>query len=309
VQTHNATFASLFATLSNGFMKCLSNALLLLLAFSSCNIINPDEPEPAYVNIDTYSFHAVAGQGTSDQKITDMWVYANDDIQGVFDVPSSIPVLRTGTTDIKVFAGIKQNGISSTRIRYPFFTVFDTTLNLSSLGAHTITPHFTYTSGVSVDDSRDFESGVYFQEATQSNEGTFQVINDPAVAFEGNKCGKASLSGGLDFMQFMDNTELTLESGNAIFLEMNYSCNNTFAIGVFTTTSGSVAKNPVLYITPTTGNSGDVPEWNKIYVDLGAVALDNPSADFHQLYFESMLSESSTPTIFLDNLKIVKWIQ
>jgi len=279
-------------------------SVFLALTFHSCDIINPDEQVPAYVNIDSFTFTAGAAQGTSSSNITDMWVYANGDIQGVFAVPSTVPVLRKGNTDVLVFAGIKNDGISSTRIKYPFYTVFDTTLNLEETKSHTIHPHFRYADGVNIDTSRDFES---FQAGSSNDGGIMTGINDPAIAFEGSECAKAYIEPGGSFLQFVDDGTLSIPSGTAVFLEMDYSANNLFSLGVLSLDDGDLDKHPIIYITPTTTDAGTLPTWNKIYIDLGQIGLDYPNAAYHRLYIECYPSESTSPTLFFDNLKIVRW--
>ena len=50
--------------LSNPFLKYLTTVnLLLLLVVSSCNIINPDEDQPAYVKIEPFTFDPLPASG------------------------------------------------------------------------------------------------------------------------------------------------------------------------------------------------------------------------------------------------------
>jgi hypothetical protein len=277
-----------------------------VFVFSSCNLINPDEQEPSYVYIDDYTFSTTIGQGTASEGISELWVYSNSDIVGVYDLPARIPILQNGNNRITVFAGIKNNGVGTNRIRYPFYASYDTLVNLSPDQITYVKPRFTYASNVAINDTRNFESGNFFVAGT-NNEGTISLINDAQIAMDGNKCVKAYLNSGSSYMQFIDNTDLNMESGNTVFLELNYSSNNTFAVGTYAVSSGSSTKFPILFITPTTDNDGSVPVWNKIYIDLGLAASQNLGAEYYRIYFESSASESATPTIYLDNLKIVNW--
>lgn len=286
-------------------MKLLLNSVALLI-FTGCNVINPDEQEPSFVFIDSYSFQPQAGQGSSSTAITELWNYANDDIQGVFDLPAQIPVLRTGLNKYSVYAGIKNNGMSSTRIRYPFYAVYDTILDLQPLQSYHITPRFQYHTAAQVNATRDFEAGNFFQ-AGPNNGATIEVINNPTLAVDGDRFGKIILTPPLNYMSFIDNSNIVMQAGNTIFIEMNYSCNNTFIVGTFTVENGDTRKNPVIYLTPTNTDGGDTPTWKKIYIDLGIVAGENPNADYHRLYVECISSETESPVVFLDNIKIVNW--
>lgn len=276
-----------------------------LILFYSCNFINPDEPVPAYIFIDDFSVTTTPGQGTNRNAISELWVYSNADIVGVFDIPAQIPIIGNGNEKLTIFAGIKNNGIGTTRIRYPFFATYDTVLNLGSLKEFHLSPEFRYYDEVQIDNSRNFETGNTFV-AGPGNEATIELIDDSQIAADGNRCIKAALSNA-SYMQFIDNSNLTMDAGNTVFLEMDYSCNNTFGLGVYVVQDGNSSKVPVLYLTPTTPDGGNTPEWNKVYVDFGAIAIQYPQADYFRIYFESGASESSTPTVFLDNLKIVNW--
>ena len=68
-------------------------------------------------------------QALSSHKITDLWLYVDGKYQGTYPFGNLLPILRKGNNiRINIFAGIKNNGISDTRIFYPFydFITFDT---------------------------------------------------------------------------------------------------------------------------------------------------------------------------------------
>jgi hypothetical protein len=278
----------------------------LISIFAGCSSLDSKDQLPTFIEIKTYRLANSNGQTIEGDGISELWVYANGDIVGIYDTIARIPVLEEGSTDITVFAGIKNNAMGMNRIRYPFYNAFDTTLTLVPGETIEIKPEFSYVSLAAMDESRDFESGNYFEQGT-ANEGALTVINDPAVAIQGNRCGKATLNSSQSHMEFVDGNHLALTAGNTAFLEMNYSCNNTFSVGLYAVYDGVPRKQPILYLVPTTSNSGDAPEWNKVFIDLGMMASQNVYADYFMIYVESDKLESTTPTVYLDNLKIVNW--
>jgi hypothetical protein len=286
-------------------MKLLWMSVFVFL-FTGCNVINPDEQEPSFVFIDDFSLYSNTNQGTPTYAISDLWCYSNSDIRGIFTTPAQVPLLDRGSTKLTVYAGIKNNGIGSTRIRYPFYAKFDTILDLQPLQTYHIKPRFEYSSSAQVDVVRNFESGNFFV-AGPNNQGSMELIVDGDIAVDGNKCGKYSLTSDQNYLHLIDGNQLQMQSGNTVFLEMDYSCNNTFALGVYTVVNGSTEKNPIIYLTPTTTDSGDNPTWNKIYIDFGPAASSYPNAISHSIYIESLSNETTTPTIYLDNMKIVNW--
>ena len=74
---------------------------------------------PAYIKINDIELN-----NSSTDKITDAWVYIENQLQGVYELPAKFPVLETGVKEIRIKAGIKNNGISSSRVFYPFLLIF-----------------------------------------------------------------------------------------------------------------------------------------------------------------------------------------
>jgi hypothetical protein len=286
-------------------MRLLFTFLLLSLIGISCNIINPDEQEPSFLYIPEFNFETRVGEGTTSQKITELWVYADEEIVGVYDLPASVPILQTGRRNIRIFAGIKNNGISETRIRYPFFEPFDTIIDLQSMNIDTLIPTFRYYEDVDINE-KGFESGNFFIPAGANN-GTFEVEEDEAFVFEGNRSGLGKISSSQSILFFKDDENLILDAGNVYMLEMNYSCNNKFAVGLISNDGANTERNMVLVMNPTTTGTGN-PVWNKIYVDLGNVPSENPNANFFEMYIEATRDAGvSEAEIYLDNLKLVKF--
>ena len=285
--------------------------LLLLLPaclfpFLSCNIINPSEEIPGYVVVEDYTVSTQSGEGTSSSNIREMWVYANDNIQGVYSTPSKVPVISSGNTRITCYPGIWNNGIGSLRIRYPFLAAFDTTVNMQPNEEVELHPHFSYLSNLTIDATRNFDNSLGFN-GTGSNVGIMTHVTDPNLVFEGNGSALIALSEGQNYFLFSDANTFTFQTGNTVFLEMNYSCTNSFNVGCFITDGSNSSKVAVLTLKPTTSDASGVQVWNKIYLDFGALGLIVPGADHFRIYFEGARNESSQPKVYLDNLKLVKF--
>jgi len=285
-------------------MRLLLPAALCLF-IASCDIINPDEEEPGYIHIPSFTMDVLPGQGTTSEKITEVWVYAEEQIVGVYDLPADIPVIGNGLTDILIFGGIKNNGISTTRIRYPFFKPYRATIDLQPFSRDTIIPSFAYFEDVVIAE-KDFENGNIMIPAG-TNQGLFNVTTDPAYVFEGERSGIGTLESGQTILYFKDDDNLILNAGQPIFLEMDYSCNNSLSVGLLAANGSSVNKNLAVIINPTTLTVG-LPRWNKIYIDLGLIPLQNPNAQYFEFYVEVIPDEPGREVeLLLDNLKLVQW--
>jgi len=278
--------------------------MFLMLLISACSRSDVNQL-PAFLQSGDVSLSTLTNQGSNSSAISELWFYSDGDILGIVDTPVSLPLLKSGMQTITVFPGIKNNGMGTSRIRYPFYTSFDTALFIEPGGRYTIEPQFSYLSSALVDATRNFETGNTFVEAT-ANSGVMELLNDPALAASGVRCVRMTLPAGEALLSYLDETNIELDAGAVAFLEMDYSCNNTFVVGVYTINGGNSSKVPVLYLTPTHDGNSANPEWNKIYMDLGMVASQYPNTDSYRLYIECTAGEALSPQIYIDDIKIVK---
>jgi hypothetical protein len=264
-----------------------------------------DDALPAFITADSFTFTTQNIQGSNSNGISELWCYADGNVLGVVDTPVSLPLLKSGSQTITVFPGIKNNGMGTSRIRYPFYTSYDTTLNVVPGETYRLNPRFNYLSSALIDATRNFEAGNSFA-AASSNDGVMELLNDPLLAASGVRCVRMSLPASSTLLSYLDENNIALTAGNVAFMEMDYSCNNTFVVGVYVVQDGSSTKFPVLYLTPTQSTGVELPQWNKIYMDLGMIASQYPSADGFRLYVECTREEATVPVIFIDDIKIVK---
>jgi hypothetical protein len=260
---------------------------------------------PAFITVNEYSLQTNTAQGSSSTGITELWCYTDGDILGVVDTPVSLPLLKEGRQTLTIFPGIKNNGMGVSRIRYPFYASFDTTIDVVSGQTFALKPRFRYLDNAVIDVTRNFESGNFFSAAT-ANDGSFYLEDQEGFAASGVRCGRFTLPLNRNLISYLDQTNFTLTAGSVAFMEMDYSCNNTFSVGVYVNQSGSLSKVPVLYLTPTPTSSDGLPYWNKIYMDLGMIAKQYPNATSYNLFVECSRNEAATPVIYLDDIKIVK---
>ncbi|NQX90742.1 MAG: hypothetical protein HRT74_01110 [Flavobacteriales bacterium] len=279
--------------------------VLLVLISGSCNVINPAEEVPTLVHIPAFTFESVSGFGSDSENITEVWVYANDQYLGAYSVPADVPVVGEGVRTMTFRAGIRNNGISATRIPYPFYTDVDISLLLEPMKRDTITPAFTYRDDLPdpalLD---DFDGGTIFNEASDS-QASFLTTQDDNEVFEGSGSGKVFLDTEETIFKAENSEFIELPFNKRTFFEMDYKCDNSFAIGLFAFDGSEEAKNLALILKPTTDDNGQA-QWNKIYIDLQQIVAANPNADNFKLYIEAVKdSGNSTATFYFDNFKII----
>ena len=86
-------------------------------------IIVPKRRHRCY--IDDFIFNiSNNNQGTNSEKITDAWIYVNGNLEGVYELPATIPLHYEGLKNLVIYPGIKRNGIAADRKKYPFYLHF-----------------------------------------------------------------------------------------------------------------------------------------------------------------------------------------
>ncbi|HZF99546.1 MAG TPA: hypothetical protein VEY71_01015, partial [Chitinophagales bacterium] len=118
--------------------------LLVLLVCSGCDLINPAEPVPAYIDLRDPELVIPASQagtqGSASEKISNTWLFLNNRPLGVFNRTGHIPVIGDGENMITAVAGIMENGVAAVRVIYPFYTTDTTIAVLSPNGDIVVDP-------------------------------------------------------------------------------------------------------------------------------------------------------------------------
>ena len=170
----------------------LTLALPLCWLLVSCETFKPENEIPSYIHIDEIKLNTTfSSEGTNSNKITDAWVYIDDQQIGVFELPATFPVIFSGKHKLKIMAGVKMNGVAATRISYPFYKSYEQEIDLELTKTDTIKPSVNYQPGVKFAFMEDFETaGIKLEKTLVSDTGIYQVSGSDLV-FEG------SFSGGI----------------------------------------------------------------------------------------------------------------
>lgn len=281
-----------------------TSLLLGLVCISGCRWIDPDEPTPAFVDIPELTLSSGSETGSNSHKITEVWLFADGETIGAYQLPAHIPVLREGAVPCSFYAGIKNNGVASTRILYPFYTPHEEVLDLVPGETVSVTPHFDYRDNTIVASLEDFDSsGLDYVAGSLSQISDYDLV-EGEDALEG-KSALIEIPSDFNFWQWVSVDMMSLPSGKQVFLEMDYKCNNNFAVGVYSWPGETFAKHLVEVLNPTTDDSG-VAQWNKIYIELTDVIAANPGDIDFQIYLESNRQEDvPTAQFYFDNIKVL----
>jgi hypothetical protein len=259
----------------------------------------PENTVPAYIHVPAFKTEVNVGQGTSAQKITDVWVYVDGQINGVFPLPATVPIMELGKQDIILFAGIRNNGTRSNPIIYPFMNEFKISKDLIANKLDTIKPTLTYLARTKFWIVDDFENGNGFNVNRDNNNAlAFNIVQN---GFEG-KCLEANLDKSNPRIEKASKVTAQLaDNAENIYLEMHYKSEALLSVGII----GFNATTPqgiVTYKITLKPNQ----EWNKIYINLTNEAKTLRMTDF-KIVFEGILAENtSSAKIQIDNVKLIE---
>lgn len=272
------------------------------LGLSSCRKFSGTQTVPSYIHIDSITVDPNTDYytyGASTSKVTDAWVYVDDQLIGTYELPATFPVLKKGPHEVIVIGGIKVDGRSDARDKYPFYQrrVYEK-LNLTEDSIVTIQPVLNYLpigEGTNLAWMEDFETTNTLLPEDGSDANLVRVAGTEAWQSSNSFfSGKVELPpDSLDFafatadeFDFYDD----FAAGVYCLLEMDYCCNDTFCVGVQYYESYQLKTLKLVKVTPTDKTHVRPQKWNKIYINIGPWMNKFNSASYFKIYFTSDLT-------------------
>ena len=270
------------------------------VTFSSCRKFEGSQTIPAYIHIESIVVDSLTDYftyGATTSKITDAWVYVDDDPVGCFELPATFPVLKHGPHKVTVYGGIMSNGIAAARASYPFYKpqIYES-LNLvedSIINLQPVLNYYPIGGGVEKGWMEDFETANTLLPVAGSDTSIIR-INGSEAWHSPNSFYSGKIVLPPDSLDFTVATadEYSFHTGYLQYcmVEMDYNCNDAFFVGVMYYKNYQLVKHPLLRIQPT-DTVNDMPQrWNKIYVNIGPIMNENVTASYFKIYFTSDLS-------------------
>jgi hypothetical protein len=283
-----------------GFSKAFFPVLAVYFTvfFSACREKNE---VPAYIHVPSFTLEVVSGQGSSTQKITDAWVYLDGQVNGVYPLPITFPIVEVGSRRLEFFPGIRNNGSRGNPIIYPFYDVYKVTKVLESGKIDTIRPVVRYANDVIFKVLENFEGSNPLFTVHRDNASANGFVNLPE-GFEG-KAATITLNKDFPILTKLSSPKVSLpESSNDIFLEMNYKTEAPLAIGLFGTGGAAGLEGREVYKITLFASK----EWNKTYINL-TNEVKNMRAAEYQILIRSALPDSvQSAKLRIDNIKLIQ---
>ena len=275
----------------------------LTAMFSGCGLWSDKPGDPFEVIVSSFDLVTTQDQGTSSHNIKEVWVYTETDVLGVFPLPASIPYITDANVEVSelvIQAGIRVNGISATRKPYPFYKAMELEVENIPGGSKEVAFASNYIESAQIILAEDFESANRFE---ANNTSTAEVVRtvDPDLVFEGNASGLILLSPEQSQVSSTTQEQLyNLPQSGPIYLEFNYRCDNSFAVGLEAIGGGNPQRTPIIVLNPT----GE--EWKKMYLDLAPLVFSTPTAFGYELTLDAILDlGEASGYVVVDNFKLV----
>lgn len=293
----------IFTLIPGMLFKNVVFALFLLLV-SGCVKNNPD---PSWLYIDKWTLNAnpnlSGAEGELTQNFSEAWVYINDECVGVFELPVKIPLLKTGSVNVKVYPGIKDNGISGTKRIYPFCNVFQQTINLTANQTVSLNPVTSYVSSTNFI-IEDFEgANVLLENDPNTSMANYFISNQDLQPFNGNAYAKVNLN-AMDSIWIAYTTFGSYHSkGKEVYLEIDYYTTNRIITGLIAISPSGIKKNTNIQINK---SSPETVKWKKIYISLKElIGASDANAYFDHSFEAFKESGMGNTEIRIDNVKVV----
>ncbi|MFM7684059.1 MAG: hypothetical protein ACKO7P_15150 [Bacteroidota bacterium] len=284
--------------------------LLCLFILFICSSCLKNNPEPAYLEVNEWTLESnvsLSGQeGELTHNFSEAWVYVNDEIIGVFELPFKIPILKSGAMNIKIYPAVKNNGIAATKKIYPFMEVFEVNSELTENQTLTLNPITKYKS-ITQFWIEDFEDPLNVKIDVDQNTSailTTPTSNQNLEPFNGNFYGKINLNATDSSWIASTRDQLAIQKGREAYLEIDYYNTNSLLTGVlYVNPDNTTTNNPHITITPQ--DIGSI-RWKKIYIDLKELIGYSPNGSNILQSLIATLDEGKTEgEIRIDNIKVV----
>lgn len=282
-------------------MTRILGPLAILMSVTSCR---KTETVPTYIVVPRIEVQATDAQGGNTSKITEAWITLDDRSVGVWELPARVPVIGDGTHTIGIDAGIRRNGAFDDRRRYPFYTTWQSMVELSPAGSIELAPTVGYQPATFfLERFNDAGSQLIHAATSDTTLILHSASTAPELLLDGSQCGGFVLEPAHSSVLLRTEQDLPGVSGPT-YLELDYSTDVQLTIGIEYVQDGSSWMDPWVVVVAN-ASEGNVA-WNKIYVDLTDF-FNRQGISGRDIYIAAQLPAGrSRASAVFDNLKIIR---
>lgn len=279
------------------------------ILFNSCQVFDKEEDIPAFIHIDSIfvDYNGVGNEGAITAKVTDAWVFLNDNNMGCWELPATIPLYTSSTQSLKIIGGIKINGIDEFRAQYPFWDLYEVSnFDFDPGVTKSVNPVIEYFEETNFAWKESFETFELTFDSIIGSETSIKVTSDPAYVIEGNNSALISLSDSVSYFKGATKESFQLPTASVpVYLEIDYKSDMDFVVFLISNLSTGSIETSVVGVSGKTDENGD-PVANKIYVDLAFdVSTFYQAEDYRVGISTALSSKQDSGKLVIDNLKLI----
>lgn len=274
---------------------------LIALVIQGC-VDHSEVTVPAYLYIPAIEMMTGKGEGTASQSFRDAWVYVNDTFVGAYETPCKVPVTILGNVEVKVFAGIRENGMITHPTRYSMTAPYSEMLALEPTVTDTIRPIVHYYGQNVFTFNETFDGSHFFKSDRDGDAFTQITLTAQDQAFEGRNSGEILLTEDHPLLiAEYDIARAVPLTPNQVYIELNYKSDVEFYVGFYGYTPGLSPRDYVL------GKIRPKDSWNKIYFNFTPYVNECACTDYRiAIYAAYDTAVSKTiQQVYLDNFKLI----
>jgi hypothetical protein len=289
--------------------KFLRFTIILVPFMFACEGKKETSPSYIHVNKIDFKYDNISDLGNGGTAITDVWIFDNSELLGVFELPATVAVAASGNHEIKVGAGIKLNGIASTREAYSFYQRWSSDIDLIPFDTVSLSPIVSYYPETGISFKEDFENVVVKIDTIPISDvpliRTLTESTEPE--FLGRYVGSATITADKPGFKALTQTLFLVPTSSSlpIYLELDYKCNQEFVVSALVQDPGNGTSETRLITLRSTVTNGEMI-WKHIYIDLTDSFIGQVNATGFGFSFTALYnSGNSEGLIYLDNPKVV----
>lgn len=268
------------------------------IGISSCALFENFDELPMFIEINEVGLSTNPDQGTNHHNIIDIWPTADGQGIGVFEMPTTFPVLDDDS-NTKIFyqAGIKRVGVQDDHTIYPFYNRLEVDYTFAPDSTIVEDLVFTYRDETKIRFAEPFnESHLFIREVDPDSITTIQIVNDDCAE---DNCALIVLTP--ENPEFAASTINRYEGipidGTAVYLELEYKTDINLSIGLQSEVNGTDFEQYFLTLTPT-------ETWNKVYIDMAEILLAS-QLDSYRILIGALSLKEETVEVRVDNIKLL----
>jgi hypothetical protein len=285
--------------------------LALMAVLGGCEVINPDEKLPAYIQVGEPRLVQPSGD-TVMAGVPDVWVFQGNNYWGTFEPPLVFPVTNLEEGRFFFIPGVWRDAFSAEREQFAYVTADSAVWDLTPRDTFRIDPIYEYRP---VDTVIEFHFEETFEGLGVSFEDIPRVANDVQMQrstnnpLSGDQCGVIEFGPDDSLMNLRNDQPLFLPRSGEVWLEVSHRGNRNFAVTLQGFEGGG--SDPLTIYSPRVPIIPEAPptmdEWRTHYFYLTPyIAATNPSFA-NYLVLSSGAPDSANYRMYFDNIRIMSF--